>query len=259
MIRLFVGCDCNNSDLESQAALEWSVRKHASEPLEIVWMMNGHGPWAGWKTGSMRTPFSHYRWSIPAVCDYAGRAIYCDSDFIFLADIAELWHEDIPDPAMMLAKATGKLCCILWDCAKAKAHVPGIKALKGMADAQGQMSRYVKDHKDLVAKFATGDWNVIDGKGYDTISDPRVKAVHYSRMEHQCHLPHAVTRLKKEGRAHWYTGPIGPHPRADVQAAFDELLQEAMANGYPPERYRVDPFGKMDKRNFTYAHSRVVA
>lgn len=259
MIRLFVGVDCNNGDLESQSVLEWSIRKHASAPVEITWMMNGHGPWAGWQTKSMRTPFSHYRWSIPAVCDYQGRAIYTDSDFFFQADIAELWAEDIPDPAFMVGKATGKLCCILFDCQKAKSHVPGIKALKGMGDPQGQLSRHVKDHPELLKKFATGDWNCIDGKGYDDINDPRVKAVHYSRMEHQCHLPYALARLKKEGKAHWYTGPIGPHPRVDVQTAFDALLKEAIENGYPPDHYRVEAFGKMEKRNFTYTHSRVTA
>lgn len=259
-IKLHVGVTCNNEDLESQAVLEWSVRKHASEDVEIVWMMNGHEHWAGWKTSSMRTPFSHYRWSIPAVCDYEGRAIYSDSDFMFLGDIAELWNEPISDPAILLAKNAGKMCCILFDCEKARGHVPGLKALKASNDPQGQMSSYFKKHEHLLAKFTTGDWNVLDGKGYEDIrTDPRVKACHYTRMEHQCHLPYAVKRLKAEGKAHWYKGPIGPHPRKDVQEVFDELLQEAIANGYPPERYRVKPFGKMAKRDFVYKHSRVAS
>jgi hypothetical protein len=57
LIRIFVGCSANHDDLESQAVLEYTLRKHASQPLKITWMMQSHDPdsWfyvgkGGWDT-----------------------------------------------------------------------------------------------------------------------------------------------------------------------------------------------------------------
>lgn len=256
-IRVFVGADCHNGDLESQAVLEYTARQYASLPLEIVWMQNGRGPWAGWQTASARTPFTHFRWSIPSVCDYAGRAIYTDSDFIFRADLAELWTQAIPG-VMLVRNPTGKVrtCCILFDCAKAKGHVPSVETLRTLPDAQAHLVQYFKAHRALMAEFE-GDWNCIDLKGYDDINDPRIKAIHYSRMECQPHLKHALPRLQREGCTHWYDGPTGPHWRPELQALFDALLVEALAAGYTLDRYRIAPAGKVPKRHFVYKTSRV--
>ncbi len=208
-IRLFVGVDGGNCDLESQAVLEHSVRKHASEPVEIVWMQqSAKGPYAKWKTSSGRTPFSHFRWSIPAMCNYEGRAIYTDSDFIFMADIAELWRQEIPG-VMLLKDPTGKLktCCLLFDCAKAKGIVPTIDQLKADSNPNDHMLQFFRTHREHIAAFS-GDWNCIDAGSYGSLDDPRIKAIHYSRIETQLHLKHAIKRLKAEGKTHWYTGEV---------------------------------------------------
>jgi hypothetical protein len=257
-IRLFVGADCNNSDLESQAVLEWSVRKYASLPVDITWMqVASTGPWSGWQTASMRTPFTHFRWSIPDVCGYQGRAIYCDSDFIFRADVAELWRQPIPG-ILLTRNPGGKLrtCCMLFDCAKCRGHIPTIDKLRQRRDAQAETVAYLKAHSGLMAPF-DGDWNAIDLKGYDSIDDPRIKAIHYSRIETQLHLKYAIPRLQREGKSHWYTGAVGPHWRPELVALFDALLVEAREHGYGEDRYRIDPHGKFQKRNFTYSSSRV--
>jgi hypothetical protein len=257
-IRLFVGADANNCDLESQAVVEYTARKYASRPVEIVWMQGGHGPWAGWQTGSARTPFTHFRWSIPSVCGYQGRAIYTDSDFIFRADLAELFDQDIPG-VMLVRNPEGKVrtCCILFDCAKAKGHVPPVEQLRKLPDAQATLTNYFKAHRELMSSFA-GDWNCVDLKGYDDINDPAIKAIHYSRMECQVHLKHAQARLAAEGRSHWYEGVTGAHWRPELQALFDQLLEEAIAAGYPPERYRIASSGPVTRRAFAYKFSKAV-
>lgn len=255
-IRLFVGADANNSDLEAQAVLEYTARKHATLPLEIVWMQAGHNEWSGWKTATGRTPFTHFRWSIPALCGYRGRAIYSDVDFLYVGDLAEVWSQTIPDIALV-RNPVGKLTTsfIVFDCEKAKPHVPGVDVLRGMPDAHGTMLAYFRAHPHLLAATA-GNWDCPDLRG-TTLDDPELRAVHFTRIETQLHLKHAVPRLKAEGRRHWYDGPIGPHPRPELQALFDALLEEAIAAGYPPERYRVDSKGAVARRNFVYRSPKV--
>ena len=42
------------------------------------------------------TPFSVFRWAIPHVCNFEGKAIYMDVDMIARDDIAKLWNQQIP-------------------------------------------------------------------------------------------------------------------------------------------------------------------
>ena len=214
------------------------------------------GPWSGWDAGSGRTPFTHFRWSIPSACNYEGRAIYCDSDFIFRANVAELWNQPMaPGVVLLLKRTDGKLktCSMLIDCAAARGHIPTIPELRKMENPGDAMLVYFRNHRELLGQYE-GNWNCIDGESYDTLEDPRIKAIHYSRIETQPHLRHAIPRLKREGRAHWYTGEIKPHARRDVELLFDDELNGAIAAGYNPERYRVVPFDGAKRRNFKYSH-----
>lgn len=256
-IRLFVGCAAG-FDAESQAVLEYTVRSLTARPVAIEWMFQAKkGPWSGWNTARWRTPFTGYRWGIPAACGYQGKAIYMDSDFIVRADIGELWDQEVPGVGLV-RNATGKLTtsCILFDCAKAQGHIPSLEALRPMPDAHGAMLAYFRARPSLLAPFA-GDWDCIDLKGYDALDDPRIKAIHYSRIETQLHLKHAVARLAAEGRSHWYTGPVGPHWRQDLVALFDRLLEEAIAAGYTLDRYSTG-IGSVRRSNFVYTTSKVV-
>jgi hypothetical protein len=259
-IRLFIGCDGSNCDLESQMVAEYTARKYCSLPLEITWMQQAaKGPYSGWKCGSGRTPFTHFRWSLPAMCGYEGKAIYTDVDWIFRADLAELWQQPVPGVFLSRVgkKGLGKTCCMLFDCAHAQGHVPTLDKLKTMQDPQGTLMAYFRGRPDLFSGF-DGDWNAIDIKGYEDINDPRIKAIHYSRIEMQPSFPYAQKRLSKEGKSHWYTGPTGPHERPELIALFGQMYREALAAGYTVEQYTVGAFAS-ERRNFTYTHSRVVA
>ena len=251
MIRLFVGCSAGE-DLESQAVLEYTARKHASEPIEIVWMQQARtGFWGGWNTTGWGTPFTGFRWGIPAFCGYQGRAIYTDSDFIFRADLAELWHQDMHGKAILLRRTDGKLktCCLLFDCAEAKKHLPAFERMKPMRDQNGEMCKYFGNHRDAIGQF-DGDWNCVDLKGYEDINDSRIKAIHYSRMPCQPHLKYAIPRLAAEGRYHWYDGETAMHWRSDLVALFDELYAEAREAGYTPDKYSVPAFGAYVKKSW---------
>lgn len=259
-IRLFVGTSPNGEDYEAEAVLAYSARLQSSLPVEITWMRQAKsGTFSGWKCASGRTPFSHFRWGIPAACGFKGRAIYCDADFLFLGDLAELWAA--PIPGVLLAqksrKPGGKVktCCMLFDCAKAAGHVPTLDQLRRMDDPQGHLSKYFQTHGELVDGYGCGEWNARDP---ETLGDPHIKAIHYTRMEHQLHLTHAAARLAKQGKAHWYTGPVFPHPNVALQALFDRLLVEAQAAGYTYESFDYGGAGAVDiaRRNFTYTTHR---
>ena len=47
-IKIFIGCDPNNSDLEQMMVLDYSLHKHTSEPVEIIWMQLSRDPSSVW-------------------------------------------------------------------------------------------------------------------------------------------------------------------------------------------------------------------
>lgn len=258
MIRVFVGTSCGE-DLESQAVLEHTIRKYASKPVEITWMQQSRTSfWSGWNTNGWRTPFTGFRWGVAAAAGYRGKAIYCDSDFIFRADIAELYEQRTPGSAFALVRSPdGKVRtdCMLINCGKAKRVLPPIDEIRAMTDQNGKLWRQVQAAGGFAA--FDGDWNCIDLQGYNRADDAAIRAIHYSRMEWQPHLlKYAIPRLEAEGRHHWYDGEVIPHPRPDLQALFDLQLAEAIAAGFPPERYH-HPHFKYVKKSFRGKRAKV--
>ena len=237
VVRVFVGCAPNGEDAESQAVLEYTLRKHASLPVEITWMRlsaDPASPFSGWNTSYWSTPFSPFRFLVPSLCGFEGRAIYCDSDFIFMADIAELWSQEFAPGKCVLAKYADnakRTCIALWDCAAAKPLVPGER----YTDATDFQIRRLGVAGSVQA--FRGNWNCMDGEHYKSLNDPEIKAIHYSDEDTQPHLKYAVPRLEKLGLTHWFDGTIKPHWRADLVELFDRLYSEAIAAGYTPERY----------------------
>lgn len=253
LIRIFVGTPANNEDLECQAVLDYSLRKHATRPLDITWMMLSKDPksfWhsdpktrEGWNTRTWATPFSALRWGIPAACDYKGLAIYMDSDMIAMDDIAKLHDQVIPEGKALLAKggATVISCVMLMDCERMQKVLPSIKQLKGEVgayrNARGSIAHASADYN--------GNWNCRDGEGYKDIFDPDIKVHHYTSIPSQPNHKHARARLAKENKPHWYPGPDRAHHRPEINKLFDDLFAECIAAGRGPETFRVSPeFGE---------------
>lgn len=259
-LRVYVGCAANHEDAESQAVLEWSIKKHTSAQVEINWMMLSRDPESryfsegsdGWQTSEWATPFSGFRWAVPEWAGFDGVALYTDSDVIFQADIAELFEQPFLPGKVVQAKggsASWRFCVSLWDCKEAKNYLPPVDFLLG----------YPASHRALCQKYAStdhivqpfdGNWNCLDGENYEDLGDPDVKAIHYTTMKSQPHLTHAVPRLAKQGRKHWFDGEIVRHWREDLIELFDTLLVEADEHDYTVESYCETPlFGSYDKRS----------
>lgn len=256
MIRIAVGCAPNNEDIESQQVLEYTLRKHASEELEITWMklsrdrksLFSSGTPFGWETKKWSTPFSGLRWAVPALFKYEGRAIYMDSDCIVQADIAELWNQGFEKGKVVIAKAgaqSWRFCVCMWNCEAVKGRMFEIAHLRQI-DSHREMIAFFKEHPEYIQAFE-GNWNCIDGEDYKDLSDPEIKIIHYSSEAHQPHLKHALPRLAAEGQKHWFDGETKPHWRNDLQTLFDRLLKEANAAGFTADKYiSAEPFGTLE-------------
>lgn len=258
-VRIFVGCDPNDCDLEQMMVLDHSLRKHATLPLDIHWMQLSTDPGSrwysnpatdeGWRTERWATPFSGFRWAIPAACGFEGRALYMDTDMIALDDIARLWRAPMIQPAVVLArpeKPFFRFCVSLWDCAGAKLHLRALEALQREPDAHARSTQYFKRHPDLVGTIDPA-WNNVDG---ENLPLDRIRVLHYSDMGTQFSHGRSLPRLAGEGKAHWFDGKILPHPRRDLAALFEQYYEEALASGRRLDDYRNPfPFGKVVKKS----------
>lgn len=256
-IKVFVGCDPNNCDLEQMMVLDYSIHKYTSLPVEIVWMQLSRDPesfWysnpeigEGWNTTKWPTPFSGFRWAIPEYCNYSGRAIYMDADMIVLSDLAKLWAHPIEGNAIVAAKTNAdmtRLCNCVWDCSLAKNTIPSLTKLRKDSKSHRRMMRLIKNDPSLVEPYQDS-YNCVDGEGL-AIDDIRI--LHYSDMGTQFSHKHSLERLSEEGREHWFDGEIISHPRQDLAELFDRYYYEALDNGYELDNYRVKPFGNFPKK-----------
>jgi hypothetical protein len=240
-IKLFVGCAPNGEDAESQMVLEYTARKNSSMPIDIVWMKHSNDPdsiWHGWESQTWATPFSGFRWGIPAACNFEGQAIYMDSDMIILGDLAELWNNPWNESAIIQMKGDWRTCVAKWNCKRAQNILPPIEEIKSVPHAHQMLFDGLRRHPILQQSFDR-QWNNFDGEN-DKLED--IKILHYTDMSTQMHGKYCIPRLEAEGRKHWFDGEFRAHRRQDVQELFDKVYYEAMNEGMTPQDYySLDP------------------
>ncbi|MGR3840246.1 glycosyl transferase [Serratia marcescens] len=256
--RVFIGCDPNDCDLEQMMVLEYSLRKHASIPVQIEWMRlsrDSASPWysqsggEGWTTERWATPFSAFRWGIPAFCNFQGRAFYSDADVLYLCDIAEIWHHPMKEGTAILAAGSGndlRLGEMLWDCEAAARFLPPLDELRRDPLGHKKMQRFFEEHPEFVEPLKP-EFSNLDG---DDLPLEALKALHYSDMSSQFSHRYSLPRLRAESRKHWFDGKIRSHYRDDLRELFEQYYREALQAGYTLERYRnVQLFGGFNKQS----------
>lgn len=220
-IEVFVGTAPNHEDAESQAVLEWSIRKHTKRPVSITWMRMSQdpaSPFYGWDTARWPTPFSGFRYAVPWLAS-GDRAIYCDSDVIFTRDIGELFDTPIPD--LLVSKTPRRTCVSLWSTEVGRRIMPTLDMLRKNHTLGIHVSaRHSSEFPGPV------DWNSLDEVTENT------GALHYTSMPHQPHLRYAIPRLKAQGRRHWFDGTPAEHWNPKVLQVFDTYFAEALGNGF---------------------------
>lgn len=195
-IKVFIGSG-EASLIERKTAIH-SLRKHTKRNLDI-YVFNGTHNAVRLNEGepflapmSLRvkfrniTEFSLYRYLIPELCNYQGKAIYIDSDTVCLSDIGELFDTQM-DGADFLAKHEAypgeelwALSVMLIDCQRCRFDLERTitevdAGLYSMKDFSCMSPRFLAHHPYTIGRLDPV-WNVFDQW------DDRTKLIHYTNL-----------------------------------------------------------------------------
>ena len=104
-VRIFIGS--GEASILERKTLIYSIKKNTSRELDIYVFNGTHNsieyndepPYLAPMTLEVKyqnfTEFSNYRWYIPQICNYQGKAIWLDSDTVCLGDIGILFDTDM--------------------------------------------------------------------------------------------------------------------------------------------------------------------
>ncbi len=87
-LRIFVGSE--PSQVVAHRVLEFTIRRHASIPVEVTPMIDLPLPEPSDPANRARVGFTFSRFLIPELCGFQGRAVYIDADMLVFGDVAEL-------------------------------------------------------------------------------------------------------------------------------------------------------------------------
>jgi len=225
-VRIFVGTE--PAQFRAERVFVWTVAKHRNpgRAYEIYLMSDLEGfDRSTWKTG-----FTQYRYAIPGLAGYQGRAIYNDVDQIYLTDPAELFDADMKGAAV-LSINDKETSVMLLDCEKLAPLWPI------------EQARVPNKHKFFRARaHDAGLWGTMDpawNARDDEYVEGRSKLLHFTTLHTQPWRPFPeVLRYR-------------PHP---FQSLWDALEAEAdtarftlFSESAPSQRYRelLDLYGQM--------------
>ncbi len=198
-VKIFIGSG-EASLIERKTAIH-SLRKYSKRDLDI-YVFNGTHNAIRLNDGepflapmSLRvkyrniTEFSLYRFLIPELCDYQGRAIYIDSDIICLSDIGELFDTPMGE-ADFLAKHEAHpdeelwgLSVMLVDCQRCRFDLEAVvdeidAGLYSMSDFSWMGPRFLAYHPYKIG-WLDPAWNEFDHW------DNRTRLIHYTNLDTQ--------------------------------------------------------------------------
>lgn len=208
MIKIFVGTSSNGEDTVAEKTLEYSLRKHSSEELEVIFMRNNDSYMGAFNSSTWATPFTNLRWTIPEYCNFTGRAIYMDVDQLNLRDISELYHIDLQGKPF--ASREDRLCVMVIDCEAIQPLLQPVSVIKNFSNYGNSI------YWDIVKKGRHFDtrWNCLDGEDR-AISD--IWHLHFTSMPTQPWKPA------------WFRGIPKPHWRQDLVDLWTQYKIEAYA------------------------------
>lgn len=207
MIRIFVGTSTNGEDSVAEKTLAYSLRKHCSQNLEIVFMRNDATYMGSFNSSSWATPFTNLRWTIPEYCNFSGRAIYMDVDQLNLRDISELHGIDLEGKPF--GAREGKFCVMVLDCEKMQSILDPVSTIKKHPNYGVSIYNKIRS----LAHHIDPRWNCLDGEDRPA-SD--IWHLHFTSMPSQ------------PWRPGWFKGEPRPHKRPDLVSLWERYRDEAL-------------------------------
>lgn len=229
-IKVFIGSG-EASLLERKVAI-YSLQKHTQRQLDIYVFngthnsieLNDQEPFLAPLSLKLKyhniTEFSLYRFLIPQICNYQGKAIWIDSDTVCLADIAEIFDTSL-NGCDFLAKAEAYntrssnlwgLSVMLIDCKQTRFDLETYfneiaQGLYTYTDFSCMSPAFLAHHPLKIGQLDP-QWNVFD------YCDEQTKLIHYTNLNTQpWKYPH--------------------HPYGEL---WFEYFEEARKAGYITER-----------------------
>lgn len=230
----------------AEKALEYSIMKYCTEPYEVVFLRSGEPSILGrdWRTNvdlgidyndkaaikkagvwnvgrnhptcysgqGWATPFSCFRFTIPELCGFTGRAIHMDVDFLVLRDLREVFEfGEMTSP--MMGPANCRTDMMLIDC-EAFANKDWWPSIDEMKPSGKHIER---DYKRLLAtkdyrSSSPVFWESWDGK----CLCEQTYTIHYTNMNTQPWKP----------LPGMFEYP--PHPHKEATYLFWEHYAEAL-------------------------------
>ncbi len=233
-IRVYVGTD--QSQMVATHVLEYSIRQHTRQPVEVIPMCDLVVPMPKDAANRPRTGFSFSRFLIPQLTGYRGKAIYLDADMQVFADIAEIWdlptdvyavhccRQDTPPPTWRNNnhfQPGRQMSVMLLDCGQLKWDIQEI--VRGLDAGEYDYRRLMFDlcvvPPDRIGEGIPPAWNSLEHFEPDA-----TRLLHYTDM--------AMQPWRHN------TNPLGPIWRAGFREALRagavpvELVEKGIAAGH---------------------------
>lgn len=194
-IKVFVGCD--QTQLVAARVLEYSIRKFTSRPVQVQIMMDLEHPVPIRQDNRPRTSFSFYRFMIPQLCNFSGKAIYLDADMLVLSDLEELWNLPLDNCSIQCSRQDEppevwkdnkwfrpgrQFSVMLLDCSRLSWNIDEIVGNldRGTFDYPGLMFDFrLVDQSEIVEMIAP-EWNSLEH-----FVEGRTKLIHFTNVPTQ--------------------------------------------------------------------------
>jgi hypothetical protein len=195
-VRVFIGS--GEASVLERKTLIHSLRTHTRRALDLYVFngthnaieRNGGEPTAAPMSLRVKyrngTEFSLYRFLIPEICGFAGRAIWLDSDTVCLGDIGELFDTSLAGFDFLAKRdaypggAQWGLSVMLIDCAWARFDLEQAvdeidRGLYTMADLMQMSPRFLARHPYRIGAIDPA-WNAFDTR------DAGTRLIHYTNL-----------------------------------------------------------------------------
>jgi len=169
-----------------------------------TWKINIEpGPHAWKQRGAWGTPFSCFRFAVPELCGFQGRAVYLDADMLVLGDVRELLELPLVSGYHTVNEIRTDVSVI--DCAyfKDRSWWPSIADMKPSGRLTYHYCQILK-HNKAISTSLPACWNVCDPM--TPCKDPGTtgcKLLHYTVVPTQPYRPYPGQHYYKHPWQSW--------------------------------------------------------